>query len=167
VFTSEQTGVRGFIHDAWCQEHATMKQTTDHTAETRERDVREILRDRRRKVVGDVRTRIRDACTDRASEVFDELDRSDATQDEMDFAVLQMKAETVARVDEALARLDARSYGRCVECGDEISESRLRALPFASRCTVCEEKTEQVQGRARQDARRRAHLSLFSDTASS
>jgi len=32
---------------------------------------------------------------------------------------------------------------------------------------VCEEKKEQVQGRARQHAHGRAHLSLFSDVAGS
>jgi RNA polymerase-binding transcription factor len=129
---------------------------------------RQMLLDRRREMQGDVGTRIRDARADRASEVFDELDHSDAAmQEEMDFALIQMKAETLARVDEALVRLDAGHYGRCFECGGEISEKRLRALPFAGRCTVCEDRKEQVQGRARQNAQRRAHLSLFPDVTRS
>jgi DnaK suppressor protein len=145
--------------------HAT---TTSKTRDARERDLRQILHDRQREIDGDVRTRIRDARADRASEVSDEVDHSDAAmQEEMDFALIQMKAETLARVDEALARLDAGSYGRCFECGGEISEKRLRALPFAGRCTVCEEKNEQIRGRARQNAQGRAHLSLFSDVAGS
>ena len=144
------------------------KTTINQTTGTRERDLRQILHDRRRELVGDVRTRIRDACTDRASEVFDELDHSDAAmQEDIDFALIQMKAETLARVDEALTRIDAGHYGRCFACGGEIAEKRLRALPFAGRCTVCEEKKEQVQGRARQSAQSRAHLSLFSDVAGS
>jgi DnaK suppressor protein len=147
----------------------TNKTTIDHKmTNARERDLRQILHDRQREIEGDVRMRIRDARTDRASEVFDEVDHSDAAmQEEMDFALIQMKAETLARVDEALARLDTGHYGRCLECGGEISEKRLRALPFAGRCTVCEEKNEQAQGRARQHAQGRAHLSLFSDVAGS
>jgi DnaK suppressor protein len=142
----------------------TKKTTISQTPDARERDLRQLLHDRRRQMQGDVRTRIRDARIDRASDVFDALDHSDAAmQEEMDFALIQMKAETLARVDEALARLDAGQYGRCFECGGEIAEKRLRALPFAGRCTVCEEKKEQVQGRARQSAQSRAHLSLFSD----
>jgi len=145
-----------------------IKTKINQTTDTRERDLRQILHDRRREMEGDVRTRIRDARTDRASEVFDELDHSDAAmQEDIDFALLQMKAETLARVDEALARLDTGNYGRCFECRGEISKKRLRALPFAGRCTACEERREQVQGRARQHAQRRAHLSLFSDVASS
>jgi DnaK suppressor protein len=140
------------------------KTTIDRTPDARERGLRQLLLDRRREMQGDVRTRIRDARTDRASDVLDELDHSGAAmQEEMDFALLQMKAETIARVDEALARLDTGHYGRCFACGGEISEKRLSALPFAGRCTVCEEKKEQAQGRARQSAQSRAHLSLFSD----
>jgi DnaK suppressor protein len=152
-----------FLHDAWCQEYTMIYKTTiNQTTHTRERDLRQLLHDRRREMQGDVRTRIRDARTDRASDVFDELDHSDAAmQEEMDFALIQMKAETLARVD------DAGQYGRCFECGGEIAEKRLRALPFAERCTVCEEKKEQLQGRARQSAQSRAHLSLFSDVAGS
>src|ERR1700730_18666879 len=93
VFTSEQTSVHDLLHDAWCQEHTMMIKTTiNQTTGTRERDLRQILHDRRRELVGDVRTRIRDARTDRASDVFDELDHSDAAmQEDMDFALIQMK----------------------------------------------------------------------------
>jgi DnaK suppressor protein len=141
----------------------TNKTTIDKMTEARERDLRQILHDRQREIEGDVRMRIRDARADRDAEVFDEVDHSDAAmQEEMDFALIQMKAETLVRVDEALARLDTGNYGRCLECGSEIAEKRLRALPFAGRCTLCEEKNEQVQGRARQNAQGRAHLSLFS-----
>jgi RNA polymerase-binding transcription factor len=145
-----------------------IKTTINQTTDTRERDLRQMLHDRRRELVGDVRTRIRDARTDRASEVCDELDHSDAAmQEDMDFALLQMKAETLARVDEALARLDTGLYGRCFACGGEVSAKRLRALPFAGRCTACEERREHVQGRARRHNPSRAHLSLFSDVAGS
>jgi DnaK suppressor protein len=131
------------------------------TTEARERDLRQILLDRRREMEGDVRTRIRDGRTDRAEEVLDEGDHSDAAlQHGIDFALIQMKTETVARIDAALARLDAGMYGDCFDCGDEISGKRLRALPFAVRCVACEEKREQ-QTRARRLAESQAHLSLF------
>jgi DnaK suppressor protein len=144
------------------------KTTINQTTDTRERDLRQMLHDRRREMEGDVRMRIRDARTDRAAEVCDGLDHSDAAmQEDIDFALIQMKAETLARVDEALARIDTGHYGCCFACGGEIAEKRLRALPFAGRCTACEERREQVQRRGRQPARRRAHLSLFSAGASS
>jgi DnaK suppressor protein len=60
-------------------------------------------------------------------------------QDEIRLALIQLKAETLNRVNEALSRLDDGRYGSCHECGAEITERRLRALPFAVRCTGCEQ----------------------------
>ena len=98
----------------------------------------------------DVQSRIRDGRTDRPKEVRDVLEHSDADiQGDIEFALLQMRAETLARIDEALVRLDAGKYGSCFECEGEISERRLRALPFAVRCQACEKRREQEQGRAR------------------
>jgi DnaK suppressor protein len=34
------------------------------------------------------------------------------------------------------------SYGVCADCGDEISERRLRAVPFATRCLPCQQSAE-------------------------
>jgi len=131
------------------------------TTQIRIRDLRQILLDRRRAIEGDVRTRIRDGRAERSEEVLDEGATSDAAlQSGIDFALIQLKAETLARIDAALARLDAGLYGDCFDCGDEISDKRLRALPFAVRCTACEEKREQ-QTRARRLAESQAHLSLF------
>ena len=135
--------------------------TNPNGTPTRIRDLRQILLDRRSQIEGDVRTRIRDGRTERTEEVQDEGATSDAAlQNGIDFAVIQLKAETLARIDAALARLDTGMYGDCFDCGDEISDKRLRALPFAVRCTSCEEKREK-QTRARRLAENQAHLSLF------
>jgi DnaK suppressor protein len=93
--------------------------------------------------------------------VLDDGDHSDAAlQHGIDYALIQLKAETLARIDAALGRLDAGMYGDCFDCGEEISDKRLRALPFAVRCMSCEEKREQV-ARTRRLAQSQAHLSLF------
>lgn len=76
-----------------------------------------------------------------------------------------MKAETLNRIDEALARLESGTFGFCTECGQEISERRLRALPFALRCKECEEAREVAEQRERQLASRRPS-SLFYDMSS-
>lgn len=73
-----------------------------------------------------------------------------------------MKSETLNKVTDALARLEQGDYGNCFECGEEIAEKRLRALPFAVRCKGCEEAREMAEQRARQQSRRGAS-SLFLD----
>ena len=134
----------------------------------RNADLRQMLSERRREMQNDVQSRIRDGRTDRPIEVRDDLEHSDADiQGDIELALLQMRTETLIRVDEALVRLDAGKYGSCFECEDEISERRLRALPFAVRCQACEERREQEQGHARHLAQRRGSVSLFADVGRS
>lgn len=43
----------------------------------------------------------------------------------------------LAQVNEALQRMEEGRYGVCVECGAEIPEARLEAVPYASLCVQC------------------------------
>jgi len=123
---------------------------------TRTADLRRMLCARRREMYRDVRDRIREGRADRAGDVGDDLEQSDADiQDELELALLGMRAEAVIRIDAALARLEAGEYGACVTCAGRIAAQRLRALPFAVRCRACEELREQEQGEARRVAGRR------------
>jgi len=134
---------------------------TDPTV--RDIDLKRILIDRRRALQDEVQSRIRDGRTGRHKEVSDELEYTDTdVQGDIELALLQMRAETLARIDEALVRLDAGQYGSCFDCTGEIAEQRLRALPFAVRCQACEERREREHGRSRH-GQRRGGLSLFSD----
>jgi|SRR5471030_677980 len=47
-------------------------------------------------------------------------------------------------VDAALARLRARTYGRCARCGDVIPGARLRAQPAATLCLACQDDSERA-----------------------
>lgn len=44
---------------------------------------------------------------------------------------------SIADIDRALEKVDAGTYGICDECGDEIGDIRLEALPAASLCVAC------------------------------
>ena len=134
----------------------------------RKADLRQMLLERRRAIQDEVQSRIRHGRTDRPNDVRDDLEHSDAdSQGDLELALLQMRADTLVRVDEALVRLDAGKYGSCAECEGEIAEPRLRALPFAVRCQACEQRREQEQGRARTLTQRRGGFSIFSDAIGS
>jgi DnaK suppressor protein len=68
--------------------------------------------------------------------------------DEMGFAVADRRAGMLAQIDLALKKMDEGSYGRCEVCEQEIAPARLRAQPFAVRCTRCQEAWERDQSRA-------------------
>ena len=134
-------------------------------------DLKRMLEDRRREILSEVQGKIRDVRTENAwgktTEVLDAGESSEADiQEDIEFALIQMKAETLNKINEALRRLEDGTYGNCFECGDEISEQRLRALPFAVRCKDCEEARENAQNRERMLAQRRGSASLFFDMSS-
>lgn len=48
----------------------------------------------------------------------------------------------LACIDAALGRIDAGTYGRCERCAEPISEERLEALPYATKCIECKRLEE-------------------------
>ena len=127
-------------------------------------ELRRILEDRRRDILSEVQGRIRGVRAEGAEKPHDVMDPGETSevdiQEDIEFALIQMKAETLNKINEALSRLEEGTYGHCFECGDEIAEARLRALPFAVRCKDCEEAREMAQKRERL-AQRRGASSLF------
>lgn len=45
--------------------------------------------------------------------------------------------EEIAAAREALARMDAGTWGTCVTCGDDIGVARLAAVPDTATCVRC------------------------------
>jgi DnaK suppressor protein len=140
--------------------------TNTKVASERHVELKRILEERRREIMTQLQEKMRDVRTEGASGegqgVLDAAETSEADiQDDIEFALLQMKAETLQRIEEALARHAEGTYGNCFECGDEISERRLRALPFAVRCRECEEEREMVERRERLLSQRRGVSTLM------
>jgi DnaK suppressor protein len=134
-------------------------------ANNRYNELKKMLEDRRRELMSDVQGRMRDVRdTDKDRDVLDQGESSEVDiQEDIEFALIQMKSETLNKVDAALRRLDEGTYGGCFECGEEISEARLRALPFAVRCKDCEEARETAEQRERALARKSGSSALFFD----
>jgi DnaK suppressor protein len=145
---------------------ATRKSTKTSAKTSRYTELKKMLEDRRRQLMSDVQGRIRDVRGEGSKdrEVLDQGESSEVDiQDDIEFALIQMKSETLIKVNEALRRLDENTYGNCFECDEEISEARLRALPFAVRCKDCEEARENAAQRERVQAQRRGSSTLFYD----
>ncbi|MET8454654.1 TraR/DksA C4-type zinc finger protein [Streptomyces sp. NPDC005209] len=50
-----------------------------------------------------------------------------------------MRARWSSRTLDALGRLDDHTFGLCLDCGRQISEERILAVPHVERCVPCEE----------------------------
>jgi DnaK suppressor protein len=134
---------------------------------TRYDELKRMLEERQRELTTEVQGRIRGVRADGAEKPHDVMDQGETSevdiQEDIELALIQMKAETLNKINEALQRLETGRYGFCFECGEEISEARLRALPFAVRCKDCEEARENAANRERMLSQRRGSSSLFYD----
>jgi len=136
---------------------------------TRYSDLKQMLDERRREIHAEVQGKMRGVREEgtwggKLNEVLDAVESAEADiQEDLEFALVQMKSETLNKINDALARLETGTYGNCFDCGEEIAEKRLRALPFAVRCKDCEQARENAENRERQLQSRRGTSSLFLD----
>jgi DnaK suppressor protein len=122
-------------------------------ARGRSHEIRRMLVERRRDLLNEIQNTVRDVREVGSNRYHHTTDLGEAVEgepeDDIVFALIQMKAELLARVDEAVRHCDEGTYGSCVDCGKVIAPSRLRAMPFAVRCRTCQETCEEERHRGR------------------
>lgn len=74
---------------------------------------------------------------------MDTYDLASESRDREIHAILndRERAKLMA-IDEALERIEDGSYGKCEECGADIAEGRLVAMPFTRLCVTCQSEQE-------------------------
>jgi RNA polymerase-binding protein DksA len=81
---------------------------------------------------------------DRASEV---------SEHQMALAFLARAEQEATEIDDALERIDNRSFGLCEACDRAIPLARLLAIPFARHCVTCKRSIERGPGSVSAPAR--------------
>jgi DnaK suppressor protein len=67
---------------------------------------------------------------------------TDSFEREKSFQLASKSGRFLHHIDEALRRIKDKTYGKCQECGKQISAARLEAVPHARFCIECKEKEE-------------------------
>jgi DnaK suppressor protein len=109
----------------------------------RVRGFRDKLLGRRESLVGQVQE----------AELYSRERDSEATQDPADMAANAYTKELLVSmsdndrqllklIDEALERIEAGGYGKCVRCGNPLPDKRLDAVPWARHCLPCQDLQE-------------------------
>jgi DnaK suppressor protein len=73
----------------------------------------------------------------------DEADDAEATDlGDLCARTSERNLQLAQEIEAALARLDAGTFGLCVDCGREIERARLDAVPWAARCQDDQERAD-------------------------
>ena len=60
------------------------------------------------------------------------------------YSYVELKAQELESIEEALKRIETGEYGRCEDCDKWIRPARLEIMPYAVRCRACQENWELV-----------------------
>lgn len=66
-----------------------------------------------------------------------------STMESLRSSIQESKLDEYNRVAKALAMIEEGTYGICADCGNPISEKRLKMYPDATRCISCQEAFEE------------------------
>ena len=100
--------------------------------------VEEILHEERRKL----RARLAGLDAETQVEVVPDDEGAAASRSWMEDLALdsrERRSQKLNDIEAALRRVDQGTYGICENCGKEIGERRLQALPWAPLCLACAE----------------------------
>ena len=113
---------------------AELKETRQKLIELRERILENM-----RKELADYRHR----STSNSADPIDQA--ADAYDDNVTFEIAANNDEELEQIESALEKIEKGTYGLCEMCNIAISPTRLKILPFATRCVNCRENYEKTK----------------------
>lgn len=132
--------------------------TAKREANDRKEALHRLLMEKRRELLKEIGGVLGQSLTDdqqrRLESAMDVGDQALADLErELGISLLEMRNRKRQMIDEALTRLADGTYGICAECGVEISEKRLAAVPFAKLCVECQSRQELLEKIEREEER--------------
>ena len=78
--------------------------------------------------------------------LFDFTDQASVESErDLNYRINERERRLMAKIQEALNRLDSDTFGICEECGEDISEKRLKARPVTTLCISCKKEQEAME----------------------
>jgi DnaK suppressor protein len=108
---------------------------------------RNILTDEMKTLLGEADKTVTEM-TSESSNFPDPTDRATQESDRnFELRIRDRERKLINKIKDALDRVDKGEYGVCEECGDDISDARLKARPVTTLCINCKMEAEQKERR--------------------
>lgn len=147
-----------FLKNSWADSSIHQKGKKDMVkTEDRHQRLKEILLSKKAEVEKDIRQHLaRQIGPENEHRLDSVLDQGDLSSIDMgegvDLALLEMRNKIRKAITLAILRLDEGNYGYCEECSGEIEEKRLKVMPFAQLCIICQRKKEELEKIEREES---------------
>ena len=106
-------------------------------------DHKQKLLDEIRHITKDASTSHKDASGGISTYTYHMADvASDHYERELSLNIATAEQKLIYAIDEALKRIEEKTYGNCLDCDKPIASRRLKAVPYASLCIACQRARE-------------------------
>jgi DnaK suppressor protein len=117
--------------------------TADTSNDDQYAELRERLLQQRQEILDMYNQDVRAGQESADDPTEDIVDRANnAYNRELMFSLSDGERVLLLQIEDALRRMDEKTYGRCVNCAQRISIQRLQAIPWARYCIDCQELSE-------------------------
>ena len=107
------------------------------------REMEKILNGMRKNLLEDINNTMKTESDHLKFDVGDFYDSASSDRErELSLSLSQRDRQKLNQIEDALKRLEAKTYGQCLMCKDLISEDRLKVMPFTVYCVACLEEEE-------------------------
>ncbi len=104
-----------------------------------------VLNEEMKSLLGEAGKTVTEMTSD-ASNFPDPTDRATQESDRnFELRIRDRERKLINKIKDALDRIDADEFGICEDCGEEISEARLRVRPVTTQCIDCKMDAEKKE----------------------
>ena len=112
------------------------------------KSIKKMLNQMRDELIEEIARNRKIETNDLKDEIGDLYDLADSERDRQLSHILgDRDRKKLVEIDEALERIEDKTYGICEECGKRITPNRLKIMPFASLCVPCKSESEKQIGK--------------------
>ena len=105
------------------------------------------LLQKEKELLADIQRLQTEAREPRENEVRDEMDEVTSSEArDTAFQESSLEFETLQQVRDALQRIEDGVFGKCIDCGREIQQARLEAVPWTPYCLEDQQKHDSDLG---------------------
>lgn len=120
------------------------------TSKKKKEALKKMLLEKKREIWNEVKQRLFEQLgREYKREIDTVLDEGDKAltdlAEETGLTLIDLRKDVLEKIDHALEKLEQGTYGICEDCGAEICELRLKAVPFAIYCIECKQKREELE----------------------